>query len=100
MTVITRVTLKEGMEPDWDEAMRDRMGTAESVDGWVDGQILIPLEALNERVIVGVWETRAAWEAWHNDPAFQETRQRLAELGADEGTTTWHEAIYHARKGD
>lgn len=100
MTVITRVTLKEGTEPDWDEAMRDRMGTAESVDGWVTGQILIPLEGLNERVIVGVWETRAAWEAWHNDPTFQETRERLAEIDADEGTTTWHEAVYDARRGD
>lgn len=98
MTVITRVTLEQGTEPDWDAAMKDRMGTAESVEGWVAGQILIPLEALNERVIVGVWETRAAWEAWHNDPTFRETRERLSRIGADEGDTTWHEAVYDVRR--
>ena len=99
MTVITRVALDEGTEPAWDEAMRERMQTAESVDGWVAGQILIPLDSPNERVIVGVWETRAAWEAWHNDATFQQTRDRLAELGADDGTTTWHETVYDARAG-
>lgn len=98
MTVITRVTLDEGTEPAWDEAMEHRMATAESVDGWISGQILIPLESLNDRVIVGVWESRAAWEAWHNDPTFQETRERLSEIGADEGTTAWHEAIYDRRR--
>lgn len=98
MTVITRVELDEGKEPEWDAAMKERMITAESVDGWVAGQILIPLEKLNERVIVGVWETRAAWEAWHNDPTFQETRGRLEQIGADEGVTTWYEVVYDARE--
>lgn len=96
MTVITRVTLEEGREPEWDAAMKDRMRTAESVDGWVAGQILIPLEALNERVIVGVWETRAAWEAWHNDPTFQQTRDRLDATGAEEGGSIWYETMYAA----
>lgn len=99
MTVMTRVTLEEGQEPPWDDAMRDRMRTAESVEGWVGGQILIPLDRMNERVIIGVWETRAAWEAWHNDPGFQETRDRLDELGAVEGDTTWHEVVYEGQKG-
>lgn len=99
MTVITRVSLEQGTEPEWDSAMRDRMATAESVDGWVAGQILIPLEALNERLIVGVWEDRAAWEAWHNDPAFQQTRDRLDAIGAGDGTTTWYETVYDAGRG-
>lgn len=99
MIVITRVTLDEGTGPDWDAAMRDRMETAESVDGWLSGQILMPLEGLNERLIVGAWRSRAAWEAWHNDPTFQQTRDRLAELGSPEGETAWHEVIYHAPGG-
>lgn len=98
MTVITRVTLDEGTEPAWDEAMRERLETAESLNGWISGQVLIPLEGLNERVIVGMWETRAAWEAWHNDAKFQETRDRLADIGADEGTTSWHEVVYDAHR--
>ena len=98
MTVITRVALDEGMGPRWDAAMTDRMQTAESVEGWMAGQILMPLDDLDRRVIVGVWETRAAWEAWHENPVFQETRDRLADLGVDEGETTWHEAVYDARR--
>jgi heme-degrading monooxygenase HmoA len=97
MTVITRVTLEQGTEPEWDEAMRDRMETARSVEGWISGQILMPLYSPNDRVIVGVWETRAAWESWHEDPTFRETRERLERIGADDGDTVWHEVVYDAR---
>jgi heme-degrading monooxygenase HmoA len=97
MTVITRVVLDEGTEPDWDAAMRARMETAPSADGWISGQILIPLDSPSDRVIVGVWETRAAWEAWHASQEFLATRARLEEIGADDGNTVWHEAVYDGR---
>jgi heme-degrading monooxygenase HmoA len=29
------------------------------------------------RTIVGTWESRDAWEAWHGEDAFRETRERL-----------------------
>jgi heme-degrading monooxygenase HmoA len=96
MTVITRVALDAGTEPTWDEAMRARMETAVSADGWVSGQILIPLGDPSARVIIGVWETRAAWEAWHEAPEFLRTRERLEEIGADDGDTVWHESIFDA----
>ena len=74
MTIITRVTLKEGSEPTWDAAMRERMTAAREQPGWIGGQIMIPLDGPNRRVIIGTWQTRAHWEAWHSDPKFTATR--------------------------
>lgn len=97
MTIVTHVTLKEGSEPEWDAAMRERLTAAKSQPGWVGGQLLMLLDKLNRRVIVGTWQTRADWEAWHNDPAFQETRRRLEGLEAAPSETWWHEVILDVR---
>lgn len=98
MTIVTHVTLKEGTEPQWDAAMRERMAAARDQAGWIGGQLMLPLERLNKRVIVGTWQTRAAWEAWHNDPAFRETRTRLEGLEAAPPEHWWHEVIEDIRR--
>lgn len=96
MTVITQVSLKPGTEPEWDQAMKDRLAAARSQTGWVGGQLLIPLDGLNRRLIVGTWMTRAEWEAWHEDPAFQETRQRMEGLQEKPSEMEWFEVITEA----
>jgi heme-degrading monooxygenase HmoA len=53
----------------------------------------MPLEDLTKRVIIGTWQTRADWEAWHHDAAFTETRRRLEDLEASPSETTWYEII-------
>src|SRR5262249_48078148 len=58
MTIVTRVKLKEGSEPRWDAAMRERLEAARSQPGWIAGQVAIPVDALDERVIIGTWQTR------------------------------------------
>jgi heme-degrading monooxygenase HmoA len=93
MTVITQVALKPGSEPEWDQAMRDRLAAAPGQPGWVGGQMLIPLDGLDRRVIVGTWTTRADWEAWHEDPAFQKTRQRMEGLQAQPSEMEWFEVV-------
>lgn len=93
MTVVTHVVLKEGDEPEWDAAMRERFASAQEQPGWVRGQVLIPLQAMNQRVIVGTWESRAAWEAWHADEAFAETRARLDGLKEEKDRVEWFEVI-------
>ena len=74
MTIVTHVTLKVGSEPEWDAAMRARLGSVRGQRGWIRTQLLIPNDGMNKRVIIGTWQTRADWEAWHRDPAFAETR--------------------------
>jgi heme-degrading monooxygenase HmoA len=93
MTIIVRVTLREGAEPEWDAAMRERFDAAKSRDGWLGGQLCMPADRLDQRVIIGTWQTRAHWEAWHNDPAFQETRERLDGLQTEPAEMSWHEVI-------
>jgi heme-degrading monooxygenase HmoA len=93
-TVLTRVTLNDGAESDWDAIMRDRMSAAEASQGWIAGCILKPVEERNVRLVLGLWETRAAWDQWHRDPAFQETAERLEGLERDAGDGSWHEVLY------
>ena len=93
MTVVTHVTLREGSEPEWDAAMRERLGAAPSAPGWVRGQLLMPLDDVRRRLIVGTWRTRADWEAWHQDPEFAETRRRIEGLEAAPNETTWYEVV-------
>lgn len=97
MTVITRVVLSQGSEPEWDAAMRERLEAAREEPGWISGQLLIPLEALDQRVIVGTWETRADWERWHESEPFVATRARLNKLEVTEQESTWYEAILDVR---
>jgi heme-degrading monooxygenase HmoA len=98
MTIVTHVTLREGSEPEWDVAMRERLTAARTQPGWIGGQLLIPLDGLNRRVIIGTWQTRAAWESWHNDPAFNATRERLEGLEAAPAQQWWHEVIEDVRR--
>jgi heme-degrading monooxygenase HmoA len=93
MTVITYITVREGCEPEWDAAMRERLENARRRTGWVRGEVLMPLDAMEKRVIVGTWATRADWEAWHEDPAFAAMRERLDGLQAEQSEPSWYEAV-------
>jgi heme-degrading monooxygenase HmoA len=99
MTVVTHVILREGDEPAWDDAMQARLEAARGRPGWVAAQLLIPLDSPNRRTIAGTWETRADWEAWHTDPAFAETRERLEGLQTESAETTWFEVLVDVRRG-
>ena len=92
--VITRVALNEGAASEWESVMRERMTAAESSDGWIGGSILTPENDARARVILGLWESRADWERWHDDPAFHDTAERLRGLETDAGTAGWHQVVY------
>ena len=95
-SVITRVDVNDGAESEWEVVMRDRMTAAESVPGWIGGSILAPRDAPRARLILGLWETRAAWERWHEAPAFRETAERLRGLESDTGEASWNDVVYAA----
>jgi heme-degrading monooxygenase HmoA len=99
MTVITRLTLKDGAEAEWDGTMSDRMKAAEDQAGWIGGQLLKPVDEPAARVIVGTWESRQHWEAWHDEEAFRATRDRLEGLQQAPAEVSWHEAVLD-RRGD
>jgi heme-degrading monooxygenase HmoA len=93
-SVITRIVLSDGAESEWEAAMRDRMTAAESSPGWIGGTILAPEGDRASRLIVGLWESRDAWERWHEDPAFRDTAERLEGLEIQHGDPTWHGVVY------
>ena len=98
MTVVTHVHLREGAGRDWDAAMRTRLSAAKKASGWVGGQLLRPADKPDRRVIVGTWRTRGNWEAWHRDPRFAETRQRLDGLESTRAEHWWHDVVLDVRK--
>jgi heme-degrading monooxygenase HmoA len=98
MTIVTHVHLKEGVARDWDAVMRTRLSAAKKRPGWVGGQLLRPADKQDRRVIVGTWKSRAAWEAWHHDPQFAETRQRLDGLESAPAEHWWHDVLLDVRK--
>ena len=98
MTIVTHVHLKEGAGRDWDATMRTRLSAAKKASGWVGGQLLRPADKQDRRVIVGTWKSRADWEAWHHDPQFTETRQRLDGLESAPAEHWWHDVLLDVRK--
>lgn len=93
MTVITEVTIETGQEPEWDKAFQQRIQDAQGQPGWVGLQLLIPLDAPNKRVVVGTWQTRADWEAWHATRPFQQTKQHLDVAEQSSSKERWFEVI-------
>jgi heme-degrading monooxygenase HmoA len=93
MTIVSHVRINEGQEPVWDAALRERIDAAKSQRGFVAAQVCIPVDAINERVIIGTWETRADWEAWHDNEAFQQTRAQLEQPSAETRSEWWHEVV-------
>ncbi len=93
MTIVTHVKLKEGDEPEWDAAFRERVAAAKEQDGFVAVQLCIPTHALDERVVIGTWETRADWEAWHRTRDFHATRDQMQDADGDTRREWWHEVI-------
>jgi heme-degrading monooxygenase HmoA len=98
MTIVTHVNLREGAGREWDAAMRTRLSAAPKASGWIGGQLLRPPDKPDTRVIVGTWRTQASWEAWHHDPEFVETRQRLEGLESAPAEHWWHDVVLDVRK--
>jgi heme-degrading monooxygenase HmoA len=93
VTVVTHIVIKNGEEPQWDAGFRERVEAARQQAGWVSVQLCIPLGAMNERVVIGTWKTRADWEAWHATEAFQETREAMDASEAERRGEWWHELV-------
>ena len=93
MTTVTHVKIAPGKEPAWDAAFRERAMAAKKQPGWIGTQLCIPADAVNQRIIIGTWETRADWEAWHNNNAFAKTRDQMNDSEAESRQQWWHEVI-------
>src|SRR3954452_16785466 len=93
LTIVTHVKVLEGQEPAWDAALRERREAAAGQAGFVAVQVATPVGSTSERVIIGTWESRADWEAWHGDDEFREMRRRLEVVDETTTATWWHEVL-------
>ena len=93
VTIVTHLRIKEGQEPAWDAAFRERIEAAKEQPGFIGVQLCIPIDAMSERVIIGTWESRADWEAWHDADAFRQTREQMEEADTKRRKEWWHEVV-------
>ncbi len=100
MTVITESTIETGNEERWDAAFQERLQAARAQPGWLATQVLIPEGEPQKRVIVGTWESRAAWERWHQADPFRQTREQLDEADREDGRERWFAVHSMARAED
>lgn len=91
MTIITRVKLRAGSTEQWDRAMHARVEAARGAKGWISAQLLNGVDEPLERAIVGVWESKDDWAAWHDDDAFRETRAQLRGVEERAQESVWFE---------
>jgi heme-degrading monooxygenase HmoA len=99
LTVITETIIKEGREADWDAAYRERAADARAQDGWVELQLLVPLEDRQRRVVVGTWRDREAWARWHDTGTFQATRDQLDDATEEHGEDRWCSVVEDEHAG-
>ncbi len=97
VTVVTRVRIKDGREAEWDKVFGERAHAAREQDGFVFVQLCRPEASQSERVIVGTWERRESWEAWHTDEAFVETRRQLEEIDDEQAGSEWWDVVVEER---
>ena len=97
VTVVTQVRIKDGREGEWDEVFTTRVRAARDRKGFGFVQLCRPEDTPAERVIVGTWQTHDDWKAWHEDPAFIETRHELEELDLESKGSQWYEVVVEER---
>ena len=93
MTVISETMVRAGRERDWDRAYHQRAADASRQDGWIDLHLLIPVDALLHRVVVGTWRDRGAWERWHETETFRRTRQALDDATESHTADRWFKVV-------
>jgi heme-degrading monooxygenase HmoA len=99
LTVISETVVKQGRETDWDAAYRERAADARLQDGWVELQLLVPLEESQRRLVVGTWRDREAWERWHDTDTFKATRDQLDAATEKDGDETWFSVVEDEHAG-
>lgn len=99
VTTVTQMMLKRGGEKAWDAVMQERLDAAKKRNGWLEGQVLMPMDGKTpRRIVVGSWKSRHDWEAWHRDPVVKSTRARIDSLESEPPRQWWHEVTVSAQR--
>ncbi len=75
--VVGRFNLRPGAEAVWDAAFRERIEEAASAPGWLGVAAWAPLDAPQERIVVGRWRAREDYDAWALGESYLRTKSVL-----------------------
>ena len=92
MTIVTHLRIKEGQEPAWDAAFRERVQVAKERQGFCGVQLCIPIDAMSERVIIGTWRAEPTGKPGTTPTPFVRRAsrwRRRTRSGARSGGTRW-----------
>jgi heme-degrading monooxygenase HmoA len=93
LTVISQTRVKMGQGAAWDAAYHERAADARMQPGWIDLHLLVPVDDPQNRVVVGTWRDRDAWQRWHDTDVFTRTRERLNAATESGGEHQWYDVV-------
>ena len=78
--VMNRIPVKEQYRDEFEQRFRERAGLVDQSPGFIRNLILRPAEGSGDyHVVMTLWESRKAFEAWTQSDAFAEAHRRARE---------------------
>lgn len=78
--VMNRIPVSRDFQEAFEERFRSRAREVDRMPGFVRNWVLRPVDPEDPYVVVTVWETREAFEAWTRSEAFQRGHARSGTL--------------------
>jgi quinol monooxygenase YgiN len=78
--VLIERTLKPGCWDSFQAAIRQARLKADSVEGFIAGELLQDLSNPNETLVISAWKEERFWEQWLNSPEREKLNQTIADL--------------------
>ncbi|CAM3838851.1 antibiotic biosynthesis monooxygenase family protein [Deinococcus frigens] len=80
ITVMNRIAVKPEYAEQFEARFLDRARLVDEMPGFVSNQVLRPVNPGDPHVVLTLWESRAAFEAWTSSDAFVKGHARSGSL--------------------
>lgn len=74
---ISRFTVANGMIDQVKDAFRNRPRYVDEIPGFIKMDVISPLDAPDEILLVTFWDSRDSYEAWHKSPDWRRSQQYM-----------------------
>lgn len=100
ITVANRIYVHPDFADQFEARFRDRAGLVDRMPGFVSNFVLRPTKAGEPYVVLTLWESREAFDAWTQSDAFRQGHARSGSLPREAFTgpnvLEIHEVVTHA----
>lgn len=83
ITVMNRIAVHPEYAEQFEQRFRERARLVDGMPGFVSNQVLRPVNPGDPYVVLTLWESRAAFEAWTRSDAFIQGHARSGSLPAE-----------------